>query len=78
MIMAKRVSFGVSWQEYGRQSVVLPDSVDSKNPGAVLEYIQSVFDELPLPSGEYVTDSAEIDVDSALDIIDEEEYRRLG
>ena len=62
--MAKRVSFGVYWQEYGRQSVTLPDSVNTDDPQEVKKYVESIFDDLPLPSGGYIDDSAEIDFES--------------
>ena len=62
--MAKVVSFGTYWQSYGRQSIVLPDSIDAGDPDAVREYILMKWDDIPLPSGDYVMDSAELDVES--------------
>lgn len=61
--MAK-VSIGVFWQEYGRQEIDLPENIDENNTAEVLEYIHSIFDDLPLPSGDYIPDSAEIDPES--------------
>ena len=62
--MGKVVSYGAFWQEYGRDSIKLPDDVDGNDKKAVLEYLESIRDDLPLPSGEYVCDSFEIDPES--------------
>ncbi len=62
--MGTKVSFGVVWQMYGRQTIELPDTVNADDKQAVREYIESIWDDLPLPSGEYLMESDELDPDS--------------
>ena len=65
----KKVSFGMYWQSYGRQTVELPDSVDATDRMAVLDYIKSIWDRIPLPTDSYTTLSSFV-MDS--DVLDEE------
>ena len=57
----KQVTFGMTWQEYGRQTIDLPDDIDADNIEEVKEYIRSVWDDIPLPEGDYVSASDELD-----------------
>lgn len=59
--MSKTVTFGMYWEEYGQQTIPLPDDVDDKNIDEVMEYIYEQFDEIPLPAGDYVFASCELD-----------------
>lgn len=67
--MAKYVNFGMFWQEYGRQTIELPDDIDEKDEDAVVEYIKSVWDEIALPTGSYIQDSDEFDPEGGLEIV---------
>ena len=49
------------WQVYGRQEIELPDDVDATNEDAVKAYIRSVWSGIPLPGGDYVDGSDELD-----------------
>ena len=68
----KKVSFGMYWQSYGRQTIDLPDDIDTSDKDAVLEYIKSVWDDIPVPEGDYVSCSDELDEESPLEIYGEE------
>ena len=58
------VQFGIIWQSYGTVSVELPDDVDHKDLDAVRQYVLDQWDEIPLPSGEYISGSDELDEES--------------
>lgn len=62
--MSKTVEFGMFWQAYGYQSIELPDEIDEKDMDAVKAYINEHWDEIPLPTGDYVTGSDELDTES--------------
>ena len=66
--MAKTVSFGMYWQSYGRQTIDLPDEIDASNQEAVIQYIKSVWANIPIPSGVYVSESDELDEESDIEI----------
>ena len=55
-----KVSFGMYWQAYGRQVAEIPDM----QPENVPEYIKDHWDEFPLPEGDYVMGSDELDEES--------------
>ena len=63
----RTVNFGVYWMAYGRQTIELPDDV-SDDPDEITDYIRSVWDEVPLPEGEYVDGSDELDIDAGIRI----------
>ena len=71
--MAKTVSFGMFWQVYGRQEIELPDDVNATDEDAVKAYIRSVWPEVPLPIGDYVDGSDELDEECELRIHDDKE-----
>ena len=71
--MAKTVSFGMFWEAYGRQTIDLPDEIDANNQDAVIQYIKSVWDDIPLPSGSYVQESDELDEESDIMVFDDKE-----
>lgn len=73
--LCRKVSFGMFWQEYGRQTIPLPDQIDPENKDDVRAYIESVWDDIPLPSGDYVSDSDELDTGSVLSVTRETAYR---
>lgn len=54
------ISFGMYWQVYGRQIMEIPDIPEED----VSDYLEEHWDEIPLPSGDYVTGSDELDYDS--------------
>ncbi len=70
--MAKKVSFGMFWEVYGRQTIELPDDVDENDIEAVKDYIRSVWDDIPLPDGSYVSGSDEFDEESLIEAWKEE------
>lgn len=62
--MAKTVSFGMYWQSYGCQSVTLPDYVDENDKDEIVDYLKWIWDDIPLPVGNYVIGSDELDEES--------------
>ena len=54
-------SFGMYWQVYGTQTVNVPINLNEKE---ALEYVKKHWDEIPLPEGDDVSGSDEIDEDS--------------
>ena len=59
----KRVKFGMVWQCYGYQDIELPDDIDINDEDAVQEYLENNWDNIPLPEGEYVSGSDELDLE---------------
>lgn len=71
--MSNYVEFGMYWQEYGRQTVRLPDDVDPKDEEAVRAFLEDEWDNIPLPTGsEYISGSDELDVESLVITSDNE------
>ena len=62
--MSKKVQFGVSYMAYGTQIIDLPDDIDENDIEAVICYVEKVFPDLPLPVGDYVNGSDELDYES--------------
>ena len=54
-----KVSFGTYWQAYGRQTIEIPDDTED-----IIEYLKDIWGEIPLPEGEYVSGSDELDEES--------------
>lgn len=61
MELLKEVKFGMVWQVYGMQTIILPDDIDSNDLNAVKKYIESIWDDIPLPDGDYVPESDKLD-----------------
>lgn len=57
-----KVSFGVYWQTYGRQTMEIPDMPEED----VTDYLKDIWDEVPLPGGDYISGSDELDYDSVV------------
>ena len=55
-----RVSFGMYWTSYGRQEIEVPEMQAED----VINYIKDHWDEIPLPEGDYVMGSDELDEES--------------
>lgn len=55
-----KVSFGMYWQTYGRQEIEIPEMQAED----VILYIKDHWDEIPLPEGDYVMSSDELDEES--------------
>ena len=53
----KRVRFGMYWESYGHQDIELPDGIDENDHEAVCDYIRNNWNDIPIPSGEYVMGS---------------------
>ena len=68
----KKVSFGMYWQVYGRQAIELPDDIDETDIEAVKAYIREVWDDIPLPCGDYVSGSDELDEESDIEVFTSE------
>lgn len=64
MVTKMIVSFGVSWEMYGRTSIEIPDDVVKAGYGAMHCYICDAFEHSPLPEGGYVEASCCIDSES--------------
>lgn len=60
----KTATFGMYWQEYGWQEIEIPDDIDDGDIEAVKDYILSKWDDIPLPIGDYVSSSDELDEES--------------
>lgn len=72
--MAKTVSFGMVWQAYGRQTIALPDEIDGNDREAVIQYIKSVWDDIPIPvPGMYLYETDELDEESIIKVHDDRE-----
>ena len=70
----RTVSFGMYWQVYGVQEIDLPDGIDTDDEDAVKDYIRSVWDDIPLPIGDYVSGSDELDEAGDIVVNDLNEY----
>lgn len=57
----RRVRFGMFWQCYGYQDIELPDDIDANDKEAVKQYLESIWADIPLPEGDYVSGSDEPD-----------------
>lgn len=55
-----KVSFGMYWQSYGRQEIEIPEM----QPEDIINYIKDRWSEIPLPEGDYVMGSDELDEES--------------
>ena len=55
-----KVSFGMYWQSYGRQEIDIPEMQAED----VIPYIKDHWDEIPLPEGDSVMGSDELDEES--------------
>ena len=66
-----KVRFGVSWMCYAKQEIELPDDIDPDDEDAVRGYIESVWEDVPLPgnSDAYVSGSDSLDVDAPFEIV---------
>lgn len=71
--MAKHVEFGMYWGKYGRQRVQLPDNIDPKDKDAVISYLKSIWDDIPIPGGTYVPGSDELDEESIFEVYETRE-----
>lgn len=65
--MANTVTFDMTWQMYGKQTIDLPDSIDPSDAVKVRSYILSQWDDIPIPTeGDYVPGSDEMDENTEL------------
>ena len=71
-IMAK-VKFGMIWSVYGKQTVDLPDNINPDDLDAVKDYLETIWADIPLPEGEYIDNSDELDEDGEIEIIKDNE-----
>lgn len=55
-----KVSFGMYWQTYGRQEIEIPEMQAED----VIPYIKDHWNEIPLPEGDYIPGSDELDEES--------------
>lgn len=70
----RTVSFGMCWQVYGSQTIDLPDNIDANDEDAVKDYIRSVWEDIPLPDGDYVSGSDILDEESEIVVNDLTKY----
>lgn len=59
--MANTVKFGMVWQCAGTQTADLPDNINPSDHAAVEQYLLSIWDDIPLPEGNYVSGSDTLD-----------------
>ena len=71
-IMAK-VKFGMIWSVYGKQTVDLPDNINPDDLDAVKDYLETIWADIPLPEGEYIDNSDDLDEDGEIEIIKDNE-----
>lgn len=57
----KQAKFGMVWQCYGYQYIDLPDDIDIEDKASVIGYLRSKWDDIPLPEGDYISGSDELD-----------------
>ena len=57
-----KVSFGMYWQRYGRQTMEIPEM----DKDEVYDYLNGMIEDIDLPCGEYVQGSDEIDSESII------------
>ena len=43
------VTFGMTWQVSGTQTLEIPDCIDPQNTEKVTEFLQEHWDEIPVP-----------------------------
>lgn len=68
--MAKKVTFGVVYQVWGRVTADIPDEITTKEEA--VKYIQENWKSMPFPqNAEYVCDSEELDENGEITISEE-------
>ena len=73
--MAK-VSFGMIWSVYGTQEVELPEDIDTSNESEIKKYVESIWDDIPLPEGEYISGSDVLDEDNSFEVEEDDEAEK--
>ena len=58
------VYFGVSYEVYGTVGMEIPDDYKNKSDEEIQAYIKEHWDEVPLPDGDYVSESDKPDFDN--------------
>lgn len=72
--MAKKVTFGVVWQVYGKQTVTLPKEMENASEEEIREWVDDRWDDMPLPvDADYVSGSDSLDLDAGIEITETEE-----
>lgn len=64
--MSKKISYGVSYQVYGRATATVPDYIQTKDEA--IEWLKERWDELPLPEADCVSGSDKLDLESDIEI----------
>lgn len=68
--MARKVSYGVSYQVYGRATATVPDYIQTKE-GAI-KWLKEHWDVSPLPEdADYVPESDELDLESDIELYED-------
>ena len=68
----KTVTFGMVWQVSGKQTINLPDDIDTTDEEAVKNYIKEQWDNIPLPTeSDYIPESDEFDELTDIEISDD-------
>ena len=58
----KTVTFGMVWQVSAKQTIELPDDIDTTDEETVRDYILENWSDIPLPSdGDYIPESDVLD-----------------
>ena len=68
----KRVKFGMLWTVHGHQEIDLPDDIDADDEAAVKAYINRVWQDIPLPDGDYVNGSDVLDEECDIEIVSQQ------
>lgn len=59
-----QVKFGITWMTYGEQIIDLPKWINPDDEIGVIDYIESVWETIPLPEGSYVSYSDALDYEN--------------
>lgn len=59
-----QVKFGITWMTYGEQIIDLPKWINPDDEIGVIDYIESVWETIPLPAGSYISCSDNLDYEN--------------
>lgn len=57
----REVTFEMIWQVSGKQTIDLPDCINIDDEGAIREYLTQIWEDIPLPEGDYIPGSDSLD-----------------
>lgn len=57
----RTVTFCMTWEVSGLQSIDLPDDINIDDKAEVMDYLKGVWEDIPLPDGDYIPESDHLD-----------------